>query len=91
MNDQKTEYELSSATYEWTARLFTLLRKVLAVNFKLHHREAQIADGDIFLFNHFARFETFIPQYLIYLESGAYSRSIAGREFFVDGDPFPTI
>ncbi|NCF83583.1 MAG: alpha/beta fold hydrolase [Proteobacteria bacterium] len=88
MSDQKTEYEISPATYEWTARLFTLLRKVLAVNFKLHHGEAQIADGDIFLFNHFARFETFIPQYLIYLESGAYCRSIAGREFFVDGDPF---
>ena len=81
MNDQTIEYELNAATYEWTSRLFSLLRKVLAVNLKLHHRDAQIADGDIFLFNHFARFETFIPQYLIYMESGAYCRSIAGREF----------
>ncbi len=88
MNDEKVQYEISSATYEWTSRLFTLLRKVLAVNLKLHHREAQIADGDIFLFNHFARFETFIPQYLIYMESGAYSRSIASSEFFVEGDAF---
>jgi len=88
MNDQTIEYELNAATYEWTSRLFSLLRKVLAVNLKLHHRDAQIADGDIFLFNHFARFETFIPQYLIYMESGAYCRSIAGREFFVEGDPF---
>jgi esterase/lipase len=87
MND-KVEYEISAATYEWTSRLFTLLRKVLAVNLKLHHHDAQIVDGDIFLFNHFARFETFIPQYLIYIESGAYCRSIAGREFFVEGDPF---
>ena len=88
MNDEKVQYEISTATYEWTSRLFTLLRKVLAVNLKLHHREAQIADGDIFLFNHFARFETFIPQYLIYMESGAYCRSIAGSEFFVEGDAF---
>ena len=88
MSDDKVQYEISSATYEWTSRLFTLLRKILAVNLKLHHREAQIADGDIFLFNHFARFETFIPQYLIYMESGAYCRSIAGSEFFVEGDAF---
>jgi esterase/lipase len=64
------------------------LRKVLAVNLKLHHRGTQIADGDIFLFNHFARFETFIPQYLIHMESGAYCRSIAAGEFFVEGDAF---
>jgi esterase/lipase len=88
MSGEKVQYEISAATYEWTSRLFTLLRKVLAVNLKLHHREAQIADGDIFLFNHFARFETFIPQYLIYMESGSYCRSIAGAEFFVEGDAF---
>ena len=86
--NEKIEYEINSATYEWTSRLFTLLRKVLAVNLKLHHRDAQIADGDIFLFNHFARFETFIPQYLIHIESGAYCRSIAAGEFFVEGDAF---
>lgn len=86
--NEKVEYEIHSATYEWTSRLFTLLRKVLAVNLKLHHRGAQIADGDIFLFNHFARFETFIPQYLIHMESGAYCRSIAAGEFFVEGDAF---
>jgi len=88
MSGEKVQYEISAATYEWTSRLFTLLRKVLAVNLELHHREAQIADGDIFLFNHFARFETFIPQYLIYMESGSYCRSIAGAEFFVEGDAF---
>ncbi len=87
MNDE-VRYEISAATYEWTARLFTLLRKVLAVNLKLHSGNIRIADGDIFVFNHFARFETFIPQYLIYLESGALCRSIAGAEFFVEGDPF---
>ena len=86
--NEKVEYEINSATYEWTSRLFTLLRKILAVNIKLHHQDAQIADGDIFLFNHFARFETFIPQYLIHMETGAYCRSIAAGEFFVEGDAF---
>ncbi|MDX1432823.1 MAG: alpha/beta hydrolase [Gammaproteobacteria bacterium] len=80
-------FEVHPPTYEWTSRLFTLLRKVLSVNVKLHH-DGESIDGDIFLFNHFARFETFIPQYLIYLETGAYCRSIASSEFFIEDDPF---
>ena len=44
-----------------------------------------VHQGNIFLFNHFARFETFIPQYLIHEETGAYCRSVAAAEFF-DGD-----
>ena len=32
MNDQTIEYELNAATYEWTSRLFNLLRKVLEVH-----------------------------------------------------------
>ena len=38
MSGEQVEYEISPATYEWTSRLFTLLRKVLAVNLELHHR-----------------------------------------------------
>lgn len=54
----------------------------------MHHDEGQVADGEIFLFNHFARFETFIPQYLIYQEDGSYCRSLAAEEFFVEDDSF---
>ena len=36
----------------------------------------RIRDGDVFLFNHFARFETFIPQYFVHRESGARCRSV---------------
>jgi esterase/lipase len=57
------------------------------VNLKLHS-STRIAQGEIFLFNHFARFETFIPQYFIYKECGAYSRSIASSEFFRPDDAF---
>ena len=77
--------ELHFPTYDWSVRLFTLLRKAARVNLKMHQDDAQIEDGDIFLFNHFARFETFIPQYFIHKETGAYCRSVASAEFF-DGD-----
>lgn len=80
--------EISPSTYEWSVRAITTIKKLLKVNIKLHHSEGQIANGQIFLFNHFARFETFIPQYLIYQETGAYCRSIASSEFFKEGDVF---
>ena len=78
---------ISDSRYRWTARLFTMLERLLSVNLKLHGEE-QIEGGQIFLFNHFARFETFIPQYFIYRESGAYTRSIASSEFFAPDDAF---
>ena len=46
------------------------------------HAETQIQQGDIFLFNHFSRFETFIPQFLIYEQTGAYTCVIGSGEFF---------
>lgn len=70
-------------TYQWSVKIFRSLKKLLRVHLKLH-AEGQVEQGDIFLFNHFSRFETFIPQYLIYEKSGAYSCAIASREFFED-------
>ena len=84
------DLEVRRSTYEWSVRLFRVLQKVLKVNVKLHHSEGQIDEGEIFLFNHFARFETFIPQYLIYRETGAMSRSVAGAGFFANEDAFTT-
>lgn len=81
-------FRISPSTYAWTSRLFDLLRKFLKVQVEMHHHEGQIESGDIFVFNHFARFETFIPQYLIYKETGIYCRSVAAGEFFTEGDPF---
>ncbi len=82
------DFDVRRSTYEWSVRLFKALQKILKVNVKLHQTDDQIRQGEIFLFNHFARFETFIPQYLIYVETGAMSRSVAASEFFVKGDPF---
>ncbi len=88
MNPEEAQYEISPSAYEWTSRLFDLLRKILKVKVNFHHDEGQIEESEIFVFNHFARFETFIPQYLIYKKTGDYCRSIAAGELFVEGDPF---
>lgn len=76
------DLEIHQSTYEWSVRVFSIIEKLLRVNIKLHHRPGQIEAGHIFLFNHFARFETFIPQYLIYRETGALCRSVAAGELF---------
>lgn len=86
--DYKPEAEINDSAYSWSARLFSILEKMLRINIRMHHNEGQLAQGEIFLFNHFARFETFIPQSLIYRETGAYCRSVASSEFFTEDDIF---
>jgi esterase/lipase len=73
--------DIDPETYEWSITLFRMIKRLLKVNIKLYAAD-QIRRGDIFLFNHFSRFETFIPQYLIHEETGAYSCAIASAEFF---------
>ena len=72
MPEQRDPLQINQATYEWSVRIFKILKKILRVNLKLHHT-GQVEAGEIFLFNHFARFETFIPQYLIYQETGPFA------------------
>ena len=86
MADRQDEVRINVSTYEWSVRIFSTIRRLLSVNIKMHHDRGQVADGEIFLFNHFARFETFIPQYLIYQETGAYCRAVAAAEFFSGDD-----
>lgn len=84
-------FDLNQQTYDWCVRAFDRVKKLLGVRIKLHHEHGQIEQGDVFLFNHFARMETFIPQYLIYQETGAFSRSIAAAEFFKGNDRFTQV
>ena len=81
--------EINTRVYDFCVRAFRTTRKLLKLNIKLHHdfpgAGKAAEEGDIFLFNHFARFETFIPQYLLNEETGAYCRSVAAAEFF-EGD-----
>ncbi len=81
--------EINTRVYNFCVRAFRTTKKLLKLNIKLHQDDGNendtVQQGDIFLFNHFARFETFIPQYLINEATGAYCRSVAAPEFF-DGD-----
>src|SRR5688572_14813205 len=82
------EFEINEALYQWCVRAFSLLRRRLGIDIKLHGGEDRIAAGQIFLFNHFARFETIIPQYFIYQATGTYCRCVATHELFVGGGQF---
>jgi esterase/lipase len=84
--------EINFRIYNFCVKAFRNTRKLLKLNIKLHQdvegQDDAVHQGDIFLFNHFARFETFIPQYLIHEASGAYCRSVASPEFFEGDDRF---
>ncbi len=84
----ESDFEINEAACALTVRVLSALRSRLSVNIRLCGRKDLLASGQIFLFNHFARFETFIPQYLIHQETGAYCRSVAASEFFDKDDVF---
>ncbi|MEO1881116.1 MAG: alpha/beta fold hydrolase [Methylococcales bacterium] len=81
--------DIDIKTYDWSVRFIRSLTKKLKVNMQLH-AEQEVLQGDIFLFNHFSRFETFIPQFLIHEKTGDYCCSIASSEFFVKDTLFAT-
>jgi len=82
------DFQLKPSTYEWTVRLFHHFKKLLGINIKLHGDTALLEQGEIFLFNHFARTETFLPHYVIHRETGAMCRCIATRSIFTGSRAF---
>jgi len=80
------EYGINASTYDWSVRVFRQIKKLLKVRITLHGSLETIDRGHIFLFNHFARFETFIPQYLMYEARRVYCCSVASAEFFEEED-----
>ncbi len=80
----RNDLVISEKNYKRTRLVLDILRRFLKVNIKVHNLTDQFEKGDIFLFNHFARFETFIPQYLIFEQTGKMSRSLAASELFSD-------
>jgi esterase/lipase len=72
---------IDTALYKRSVKLFSAVKSLLSVKLELF-ADTQVLQGDIFLFNHFSRFETFIPQFLIFEKTGAYSCAIASSEFF---------
>ncbi|MFW5444350.1 MAG: alpha/beta fold hydrolase [Methylococcaceae bacterium] len=91
--DKKTVYDdlkdIDVTTYDWSINIIRSITKMLKVNMRLHANQ-KVLQGDIFLCNHFSRFETFIPQFLIYEETGAYCCAIASSEFFKNDTVFAT-
>lgn len=81
-----SDYAINERTFGWSVRLFSVVRKLLGIQLHLHDPDDYAERGDIFLFNHFSRFETFIPQYMLYERTGVVARAIASDEFFGDGD-----
>ncbi|PCI22746.1 MAG: acyltransferase [Piscirickettsiaceae bacterium] len=59
-----------------------VLFKFVKLKIKIHGDESAWEKGNIFLFNHFARFEAIIPQYIIYQKTNKLTRSIATKELF---------
>jgi esterase/lipase/1-acyl-sn-glycerol-3-phosphate acyltransferase len=84
----RTEFEINESTYQWCVRAFSLVHSRLGINVKVHDADGKIAAGQIFLFNHFARFETVIPQYIIHEATGAFCRCVAAAELFDGKEAF---
>jgi esterase/lipase len=82
----RAEFAINEPFYQWSVRAFTQLRKRLNMKIETHAEPGVIENGQIFLFNHFARFETLIPQYFIYQATGAFCRCVATRELFEGSD-----
>jgi esterase/lipase len=82
------EMKINEPFYQWCVRGFTLLRRRVGMNIAVHAKDGLIESGQIFQFNHFARFETIIPQYFIYQATGAYCRCVATHELFAGSDRF---
>lgn len=85
-NNGRDDFAINETAYRWCVRAFSFLHKRLGIHIKLFDHDNLATDGQIFLFNHFARFETVIPQYLIFEETGDFCRSVASGEFFTGSE-----
>lgn len=81
-------FAINEGSYDLIVRSFDVVRKHLGLNIKVHHDDGLMQRGQIFLFNHFARFETIIPHFILHQETGAYCRSIADHSLFSGGERF---
>ena len=80
--------DINESTYQWCVKAFSRVHERLGINIKVHDADGHLDDGEIFLFNHFARFETVIPQYIIHQATGAFCRCIAAAELFAASEKF---
>ena len=81
-NVDRNLFAISDDTYNWCVRTYEFFKKRFGLNLWVHPNNELLEQGHIFLFNHFARFETVIPPYLIYRATGAHTRSVADHTLF---------
>jgi esterase/lipase/1-acyl-sn-glycerol-3-phosphate acyltransferase len=83
------DFDINTGVYDWAVRTFQSYQSMLGLNLKVHGNTAdQLERGQIFLFNHFARFETVIPPYILHVETNSYSRSVADHHLFGVNEKF---
>ena len=75
-------FAINGGYYDWSIRTYEAIRKRLGLKLKVHPDDELLKQGHIFLFNHFTRFETVIPPYIIHRATGAYTRSVADHSLF---------
>ncbi len=63
-------------------RLVEVLGRRTGINVHVSAAEHALADGDIFLFNHFTRFETTVAPYILHRETKKMVRSVAYHGLF---------
>lgn len=75
-------YACQKETYDWCVKNFERVEENFGLNVNVHLDDKTLEEGQIFLFNHFARFETGIPPYIFYKRGGYFTRTIAHQELF---------
>lgn len=73
---------LQKGLYGKYMHIFELLQGRTRLTLKLAQEGDALEEGDIFLFNHFTRFETMVPPYVIFKETGKLTRSVAYQGLF---------
>ena len=85
------DYAINEPFYQRSVRAFSIVHKRLGMKIAVHAEQNVMQHGQIFPFNHFARFETLVPQYFIYKATGAYCRCVAAHELFDSSERFARV
>ncbi len=81
MAKQHTIPPINTAMIDKIMRNYNRMKDKLGLRIHVHNPE-HLVEGQIFLYNHFARFETVIPHYINHQLAGAYTRTIADKGLF---------
>lgn len=82
MPPHHTPPPLNETAYRRYMRLAHRAGQLIGMTLELTGHPRSLQNGQIFLFNHFTRFETTIPPYMLYHHTGAICRSVAHSGLF---------